>query len=132
MGKKKKYNAPKDPIKAMKKAARDLEMEMGVRFTYNHPHKSKKQYDRKNKDWKKDIQSLNFSPKILIYKANLVFLHKVNAADSTSGDVGFVFSYSPETLYIIMELNMTKRKLVVLFVVKRGALLDYVSETLME
>ena len=55
MGKKKKYNAPKDPIKAMKKAARDLEMEMGVRFTY------KKQYDRKNKDWKKDIQSLNFS-----------------------------------------------------------------------
>lgn len=60
MGKKKKYNAPKDPIKAMKKAARDLEMEMGVRFTYNHPHKSKKQYDRKNKDWKKDIQSLNF------------------------------------------------------------------------
>jgi hypothetical protein len=61
MGKKKKnYNAPKDPIKAMKKAARDLEMEMGVRFTYNHPHESKKHYNRKNKDWKKDIQSFNF------------------------------------------------------------------------
>jgi hypothetical protein len=60
MGKKKKYNSPKDPIKAMKKASRDLELEMGVRFTYNHPHKSKKQYNRKNKDWKKDIQSLIF------------------------------------------------------------------------
>ena len=45
---------PKDPIKAMKKAARDIELEMGVRFTYNRPHKSKKVYNRKDKSWKKD------------------------------------------------------------------------------
>lgn len=62
--KKKKFNMPKDPIKAMKKAARDIELEMGVRFTYNHPHKSKKHYNRKNKDWKKDIQSLNFPSQV--------------------------------------------------------------------
>jgi len=61
MGKKKKnYNMPKDPIKAMKKAARDLELEMGVRFTYNHPHKSKKVYNRKDKSWKKDSGSCYF------------------------------------------------------------------------
>ncbi len=58
--KKKKYNMPKDPIKAMKKAARDIELEMGVRFTYNHPHKSKKVYNRKDKSWKKDSGSCYF------------------------------------------------------------------------
>lgn len=60
MKKKKKYNPPRDPIKAMKKAARDLELEMGVRFTYNHPHKSKKVYNRKDKSWKKDSGSCYF------------------------------------------------------------------------
>lgn len=65
----KKRNPPKDAIKAMKKAARDLELEMGVRFTYNRPHKNKKKYDRKNKDWKKD-QPFNFSRDTLIYKLN--------------------------------------------------------------
>ena len=60
----KKRNPPKDAIKAMKKAARDLELEMGVRFTYNRPHKNKKKYDRKNKDWKKD-QSFNFPSNFL-------------------------------------------------------------------
>lgn len=63
----KKRNPPKDAVKAMKKAARDLELEMGVRFTYNRPHKNKKKYDRKNKDWKKD-QSFIF-PQIS-YKRN--------------------------------------------------------------
>ena len=61
MGKKKKnYKLPKDPIKAMKKAARDLELEMGVRFTYSHPHKSKKAYNRKDKSWKRDSGSCYF------------------------------------------------------------------------
>lgn len=63
--KKKKHGLPKDPIKAMKKASRDIELEMGVRFTYNHPHKNKKLYNRKNKDWKNSILDY-FSKKSLI------------------------------------------------------------------
>ena len=60
MKKKKKYNPPRDPIKAMKKAARDIELELGARFTYNHPHRSKKIYNRKDKSWKKDSGSCYF------------------------------------------------------------------------
>ena len=80
MGKKKKnYNVPKDPIKAMKKAARDLELEMGVRFTYNHPHASKKLYNRKNKDWKKDQSLFDFFlRKSLIYDINILLIKFYN------------------------------------------------------
>lgn len=73
---------PKDPIKAMKKAARDLELEMGVRFTYNHPHKSKKVYNRKNKSWKKDSGSCYFlfpkKPYICnkTFRKNCMFIHQ--------------------------------------------------------
>lgn len=44
----KKYNLPKDAIKAAKKAARDEEIAMhGKSICYMHVQKSKKIYDRK-------------------------------------------------------------------------------------
>lgn len=97
MGKKKKrYNVPKDPIKAMKKASRDLEMEMGVRFTYNHTHESKKRYNRKNKDWKKDIQSFNFPIKTL-YNKNVVFFIKKKIRSECT--------YVEKRVYILLSLR---------------------------
>lgn len=69
---------PGDPIKAMKKASRDLELEMGVRFTYNRAHKSKKIYDRKDKSWKKDSGSCYFFTPEKPYTMNINLIKNKN------------------------------------------------------
>lgn len=99
---------PKDPIKAMKKAARDLELEMGVRFTYNHPHKSKKVYNRKNKSWKKDSGSCYF-----LFLKNLIFTIKplkiaylFTSPACESGAVFFsVWDYQRTLIYVELTNN---------------------------
>ena len=99
---------PKDPIKAMKKAARDLELEMGVRFTYNHPHKSKKVYNRKDKSWKKDSGSCYF-----LFLKNLIFAIKpleriaclYTSLTCESGAVFFFRLELPKKPYICRKLT---------------------------
>jgi hypothetical protein len=61
MKKKTKRNPLMDYIKALRKGSRDSEIELyGKPLPKHKIHKSKKIYNRKNKDWKSDSSSYFF------------------------------------------------------------------------